>query len=99
MPALQRRISLRGPRFYLNDGTLMFVNHLDGSSSIGPRPATKADESENEDAMMAFLDGEDGRKPFEPLLEFTTPEGGKPEVEEGPYAARRRRAREEGVEA
>ena len=73
MPALQRRISLRGPRFYEDGGKLMFVNHLDGSSCIGPRVATKDDKKDYAESFAAFQAG-DVPTPMGPLVTFTTPE-------------------------
>lgn len=57
MPALQRRVSQRGPRFYREGGELMFVHHLDGSTHIGPRPATDEDKAAYDEALAA-LEGE-----------------------------------------
>lgn len=92
MPALQRSISLRGPRFYIDGDTLMFVNHLDGSTRDGPRPATVADRDAHPDA---YAKGEGGADtPFKPLLTFSDPEEGRPAPEPGPHAQRRARAAE-----
>jgi hypothetical protein len=43
MPMLERRISLRGPRFWREGEVLMFAHQLDASTREGPRPATDAD--------------------------------------------------------
>jgi hypothetical protein len=45
MPTLERRISLRGPRFWRDGGALMFAHQLDASTREGPRPATDADKA------------------------------------------------------
>lgn len=51
MPALSRMVSIRGPRFWHDDeGQLLFVNHLDGSTRDGPRPATAADKKAHPEA-------------------------------------------------
>lgn len=65
MPELHRRHGLtRGPRFFTSvdaDGIrLMFVNQLDTSSSIGPRPAYEEDAKEHPAAWVAFLETLDG---------------------------------------
>ncbi|HUZ12664.1 MAG TPA: hypothetical protein VMU93_07450 [Caulobacteraceae bacterium] len=52
MPPLERMISLRGPRFFRDGERLMFVNHLDGSTRDGPRPATQADRAAHPDAAQ-----------------------------------------------
>lgn len=58
MPTI-RRISKRGPRFYAEGETIMFVLHLDGSTQIGPREATEADIREHTEAYAAFLQGDE----------------------------------------
>lgn len=76
MPALQRSISKRGPRFYAHPetGETTFVLHLDGSTQFGPRPATPDDIAEHADAYEAFLT-EQADEPLAPLVTFTTPPG------------------------
>jgi hypothetical protein len=54
MPTLQRRVSMRGPRFYREGDELMFVHHLDGSTQIGPRPATDEDRATHAEALAAL---------------------------------------------
>ena len=63
MPVLERSISLRGPRFFVQaipdgDGeierTIMFVNHIDASTRTAPRPATREDSVEHAEAWAAF---------------------------------------------
>jgi hypothetical protein len=53
MPALERRISLRGPRFWRDGAVLMFERQLDGSTREGPRPATDADRAAWPEALAA----------------------------------------------
>jgi hypothetical protein len=72
MPALQRRISLRGPRFWAEDGRVLFMNHLDGSTQIGPREATDEDRAEHAAAWAAF-EAREPAEPFKPLVAFTEP--------------------------
>lgn len=57
MPALQRSIAARGPRFYLDGEHLMFVRHLDASTREGPRKATPADKKTHADAWDAYQAG------------------------------------------
>lgn len=52
----------RGPRFYRDDGELMFAFGIDPSNSIGPRQATKIDQERWPEAWAAFLVG-DAPKP------------------------------------
>lgn len=73
MPALQRSISLRGPRFWKDGDKVMFVNHLDGSTQDGPREATKADVKDHAKAHAAFKAGIEP-DPFTPLVSFSDPE-------------------------
>ena len=54
MPALDRQISQRGPKFFRQDGRLMFVHHIDGSTRDGPREATEADRKAHEALYRAF---------------------------------------------
>lgn len=54
MPALQRSVSIRGPRFFRDGETEMFVNYLDASTRDGPRKATKEDRANHADAYAAF---------------------------------------------
>lgn len=88
MPTLNRLISVRGPRFYLDGDEVMFVNHLDGSTREGPRAATEEDRRSFPEAYAAM--GEDGVG--RPLVSFSEPEGGKPAPAPKPYAERRARA-------
>ena len=54
MPALQRSVSMRGARFYLDGERVMFVRHLDGSTREGPRVAAAADQEAHAEAWRAF---------------------------------------------
>ena len=54
MPALQRSIAVRGPRFFMDGEHLMFVRHLDASTREGPRKATPADKKAYADAWDAY---------------------------------------------
>ncbi len=54
MPVLERRISLRGPRFWRDGQVVMFERHLDGSTREGPRPATDADRAAHPEAFAAL---------------------------------------------
>ena len=88
MPALMRSIAIKGPRFYTDNGALMFVNHIDASTRDGPREATDAD-------MLAFPDafeasGEERTEaPGAPMITVKDPPGGKPDIE-APVARGRR---------
>jgi len=53
MPMLERRISLRGPRFWREAGRLMFARQIDASTRDGPRPATETDRAAFPDALAA----------------------------------------------
>ena len=72
MPVLQRRISIRGPRFWSEGGRLLFVEHLDGSTRIGPREATAADKAAHAEAWAAFQAGEPPA-PLAPQVAFADP--------------------------
>ena len=82
MSVLNRSINLRGPRFFVDDGRLMFVMHLDASTREGPRAATKDDSLAHPEAWAVFCADveaqEKGRHvdapehPWRPLLEAIT---------------------------
>lgn len=56
---LQRSVlAHRGPRFFEQDGELMFEHVIDGSNRIGPRPATDDDRRVHPQAY-ADMGGED----------------------------------------
>lgn len=75
MPVLQRNNAPRGPRFYKDDGKLLFVNILDGSTREGPRPATADDKATHAEAFEVFKSGEEPAFPgSKPLVSFVTPE-------------------------
>lgn len=74
MPALQRSVALRGPRFYSDDGKLMFVNVFDGFTRDGPREATEADATAHPEAAGAYTTGA-GAEALKPLVAF---EGDEP---------------------
>ena len=67
MPVLERRIAIRGPRFFTEDGELMFVNHLDGSTREGPRKATESD-IEAHPKAFAERDGPGQDAPGKPMI-------------------------------
>jgi hypothetical protein len=67
MPMLERRISLRGPRFWREGKVVMFERHLDGSTREGPRPATDADRAAHPEALAA-LDTATADAPGQPLI-------------------------------
>lgn len=96
MPALNRMTGPRGPRFYHDDGKLMFVHVLDGSTRFGPREATKEDAEYHPEAFAQYaasLDNPDlGDLPDKPVLTFVDPEGGPPAPAPKPYAERRAKA-------
>ena len=50
---------IRGPRFYEEDGKLMFVRYIDGSTREGPRAATEADIDAHPAAFAALTADED----------------------------------------
>ena len=97
MPALQRSISLRGPRFFADGAAIMFVNHLDGSTRDGPRQATAEDQAAHP-AAWASYEADDGRDPLKPTLVAIDPPDGRPEPEEGPHARKRREAAQRAEE-
>ena len=74
MPALQRSSAPRGARFYEDDGELVFVNVLDATSRIGPRPATDEDREAYPDAWAVFEGTkEDPITAFAPMITFSDP--------------------------
>jgi hypothetical protein len=83
MPTLERRISLRGPRFWRDGGALMFARQLDASTREGPRPATDADKAAFPDAL-ARADVETDAAPGAAILVASEAEA------ELPRAGRRR---------
>jgi hypothetical protein len=74
MPALQRRVSLRGPRFWSEGERVLFVHHLDGSTRIGPREAEEADKAAHAGAWADF-EARRAAEPFKPLVAFADPPG------------------------
>lgn len=90
MPALERRISLRGPRFWDEGNTMMFCNQIDGSTRDGPRPATQEDEDAHPEAFAAALNA-DSSAPGSPMISVRNP-AQKPPPAPKPYAERRARA-------
>lgn len=108
MPALERRLGLRGPRFYGEGDGLMFVNYLDSSTRDGPRAATEADTLEHPAAWALFCAevdaeeagmGEGAVHPFRAMVTFVDPPEGAPPREVGPHAKARASAKAEGREA
>ena len=107
MPALVRSISKRGPKFYRVGDELLFVLHIDSSTQVGPRAATREDAEEHPEAWAQFVEEQtvEGKArehdvtPFSPMVTFETPEGGEPIKEIGPHAAKRAKAAAEGVKA
>ena len=102
MPPLERRVNHRGPRFYFGlneDGEeiILFVQHLDSSSSIGPREATDEDREAFPEAYAAMSTDETERPdgPGRPLLTIKDPHV-KPPKPPTPYADKREAARERG---
>ena len=70
MPTLERRISLRGPRFFKEGAVLMFINQLDGSTRDGPRAATDDDRAAHPEALAGLeIDSDD--PPGKPLIVAT----------------------------
>lgn len=91
MPVLDRRISLRGPRFWIDGDQLMFVNALDASTRDGPRLATNADREAHADAFAR--DSAGGEPAFKPLETWADDGRPRPEAPR-PHADRRARAAE-----
>jgi len=87
----KRAISIRGPRFYMDGDALTFVNHFDGFTREGPRPATKEDSEAHPEAWANFACGAPGGG-LGSMVTFVTPEGSEPEVAPTPHAARRAKA-------
>jgi hypothetical protein len=84
MPALQRSVALRGPRFYADDGKLMFVNVFDAFTRDGPREATEADAEAHPQAAGAYVEQAEG-EPLKPLVAF---EGEEPADQKAQRTAR-----------
>ncbi len=95
MPALERRISLRGPRFWMDEGGVMFCNQLDSSTRDGPRKATDADIANHPDAYDAWLNTPEDEGPGKPMISVRDP-AVKPEPPPKPFAARRAKAADQG---
>jgi hypothetical protein len=73
MPTLDRRISPRGPRFWLDGEVVMFARQIDASTREGPRAATEADRAAWPDALADLgLQGVD--PPGAPLTSARAPE-------------------------
>lgn len=85
--ALNRSISMRGPRFYLDGDDLMFVNHIDNSTRDGPRVATDADRAAHPAAYDEMGEAE-AAAPIAPMVSFSDPEIKPPEPDK-PFARRR----------
>ena len=80
MTAIEREVIFKpGARFFREDEAVLFVYCVDASTSIGPRPATKADKENHKGAWESYLaalgsgpldgdgDGDDGGSlPTEP---------------------------------
>jgi hypothetical protein len=77
MPTLERRISLRGPRFWRDGEVLMFAYQLDASTRHGPRPATDADKDGFPEAL-AQAEVPSADPPGGPVLLASDPETGRP---------------------
>ena len=100
MPALNRMTGPRGARFYDEDGVLMFVNVMDGSTRFGPREAVAIDAEAHPEAWADYksrLEATESGAPKDdmpdrPMLEALDPAGGKPADPPKPYAERRARA-------
>lgn len=80
MPALERRLGPRGPRFWMDGATLMFANQFDGSTRDGPREATDEDirlHHDAHEASLVVITDDTGREiaaaPGVPLVTFKTP--------------------------
>lgn len=81
MPVLERSIALRGPKFYRDGKEELFVNHIDGSTRDGPRPATDEDRAAHTKAYATYLgDGDKAAEAFAPpvAMVVTTPADGPP---------------------
>lgn len=94
MPALERSISLRGPRFYGEGERIMFVHHYDAMTREGPREATKADSLEHGEAWARFTGELTPNDPLRPLLAFSDPPEGRPAAEPSQRQLKREAARE-----
>lgn len=84
MPALNRIIAPRGPKFFVDQDAMMFVLYLDGSTREGPRAATREDSLAHPDAWSAFVADVEAQEearheeapphPWRPLIEAITPD-------------------------
>lgn len=92
MPALERRISLRGPRFWTEGDVLMFCNQIDGSTRDGPRTATPEDVQAHPEAFEASAEP-GSEAPGAPMI--GTREAGRPSPAPKPHADRRNRTLEQ----
>ena len=54
---LARQLNVRGPRFWRDGETLMFVNHYDAFTHDGPREATDADKEAHAGALARLEAG------------------------------------------
>jgi hypothetical protein len=72
MSAIIRNVGPRGPRFYEDQGALMFINVIDASTKEGPREATDEDRKEHPRAYEAMGANMDDLFPgAKPLISFT----------------------------
>jgi len=78
MPALERQMVIRGPKFFMDGDTVKFVHHLDGSTRIGPRELAPEDPDVYAEAWKAFSDEQKGMgqpEPLRPMVTFETLDG------------------------
>ena len=89
MPVLERRISLRGPRFWIEGDELMFCNQIDGSTRDGPRLATNTDAEAHPEAFAASeAEQNQADPPGKPLVTAVDP-AVKPPPPPRPHAEKR----------
>lgn len=74
MPALDRRISTRGPKFWEQGDDVMFVNFIDASTRDGPRLATDDDIAMYPDEYRRAFDAPSYDPPGVPLVQIRDPE-------------------------
>jgi hypothetical protein len=83
MPVLERRVSLRGVRFWVDGQDLMFCNQVDSCTRDGPRLATSEDRDAHPKAYAEAAAG-DGPEPLAKLLHVSgdaPPKAPKPHIE------------------
>jgi hypothetical protein len=99
MSSVERRISVRGPRFWMDGDELMFCFQYDSSTRDGPRPATDKDRLNFDEAYAAFIEGSDDKLMGPPVSITKVDPEAIPAAAPKPHAGRREAARQRGATA